>query len=878
MALFVASAFVGNAGAQTDVTSTYLNNADFSQGTPASVGICTYDYDREKNGTELFGLVPVAEWNCTSNENGKAGGLVAFNSGVWIGGAGYTAPNTNSDGESTGNILGLVAVWTGTAQYTQEVILPAGEYTLVVPVYNSKGGTVDFSKNLIGFIENSGTEHLATNKTYAVNSWKYEFITFTLAEETTGKISLGYTSANKGSGDMPHLFISAISLFEGQVDSEAYEAAKEAARNEKELALNKEKLSGASYATPSQDLLVNGSFDTANQGWTLSNMKYQQNGERPTRYVEQWANNTSVGTGSATQTVKNLPAGAYRLVGMANAQFQSNQSLDITGVELKINDSKYPVSGAWKEYDIVYNHQTDGDLTVAFSFESTNANWVCVDGVSLVYGGEYAAYEAAMHKGDWEAALNAAKEALNNESYSSITGSERAALVAETEKVEPTTTEGYDEARDALKSTTDAFVKAAAAYNDLETAKSEPETFVSAELPYASKAKYEAIASALEAAVNPTDAADATAKANAIRSAYRIYIESNALAEGVEGTEQIEVPDYRMEVSYDATNKAFGAWKVFGQVDGTIQLLSGETFTDGDGNANYKYADIYKKDNNAGIKQTINLAAGKYIMTVTARAASTANAGFKAFAGGVEVEIPRVGNTGGVFGRGWNDVTVEFVVNEASDVEIGVQSYNGRDLWWSATRFRLVKIADVATMSISDAQYSTFIAPFDVEIPEGVTASKITGVAENGSTLIEEAITGTIPANTPVLLYSESALTQTFYGQSTATADTYTEGLLTGVYVNTEVPVGSYVLLNKNNQVGFYEVVDAIPTVKPSRCYLTVTGSTAPMFSLERGEGTTSIEDAELTIDNVVIYDLAGRRVEKMEKGIYIVNGKKVIR
>jgi hypothetical protein len=50
------------------------------------------------------------------------------------------------------------------------------------------------------------------------------------------------------------------------------------------------------------------------------------------------------------------------------------------------------------------------------------------------------------------------------------------------------------------------------------------------------------------------------------------------------------------------------------------------------------------------------------------------------------------------------------------------------------------------------------------------------------------------------------------------------------------------------------------------------------MFSFGRGEGTTGIEDAELTNDNVVIYDLAGRRVEKMEKGIYIVNGRKVIR
>ena len=45
----------------------------------------------------------------------------------------------------------------------------------------------------------------------------------------------------------------------------------------------------------------------------------------------------------------------------------------------------------------------------------------------------------------------------------------------------------------------------------------------------------------------------------------------------------------------------------------------------------------------------------------------------------------------------------------------------------------------------------------------------------------------------------------------------------------------------------------------------------------ENGE-TTGIENSELKIENSdVIYDLQGRRVEKMEKGVYIVNGKKVV-
>ena len=45
----------------------------------------------------------------------------------------------------------------------------------------------------------------------------------------------------------------------------------------------------------------------------------------------------------------------------------------------------------------------------------------------------------------------------------------------------------------------------------------------------------------------------------------------------------------------------------------------------------------------------------------------------------------------------------------------------------------------------------------------------------------------------------------------------------------------------------------------------------------ENGE-TTDIENSEFTNQNSdVIYDLQGRRVEKMEKGVYIVNGKKVV-
>jgi hypothetical protein len=44
------------------------------------------------------------------------------------------------------------------------------------------------------------------------------------------------------------------------------------------------------------------------------------------------------------------------------------------------------------------------------------------------------------------------------------------------------------------------------------------------------------------------------------------------------------------------------------------------------------------------------------------------------------------------------------------------------------------------------------------------------------------------------------------------------------------------------------------------------------------GDGSTGIDNSEFTIQNSeFIYDLMGRRVENPAKGVYIVNGKKVV-
>lgn len=179
-----------------------------------------------------------------------------------------------------------------------------------------------------------------------------------------------------------------------------------------------------------------------------------------------------------------------------------------------------------------------------------------------------------------------------------------------------------------------------------------------------------------------------------------------------------------------------------------------------------------------------------------------------------------------------------------------------------------------ATMAVSAAaKYGTFCAPFDVVMPAGVYAFTA-NVDGNAVTLTEEAAPAeTLSAHTPVVLKAEGGLAATnFYGK--AVAGTPTAGDLIGVYELTATPAGAYLLQMNGGVVGFYNVDGLGTHVGANRCYLTST-SGARAFLL--GGEETAIETVKTAADEVV-FDLAGRKVMNAKKGLYIVNGKKVIR
>lgn len=86
-----------------------------------------------------------------------------------------------------------------------------------------------------------------------------------------------------------------------------------------------------------------------------------------------------------------------------------------------------------------------------------------------------------------------------------------------------------------------------------------------------------------------------------------------------------------------------------------------------------------------------------------------------------------------------------------------------------------------------------------------------------------------------------------------------------------------YVLANGNNGVGFYKLKSG-ETVDRNKAYLTISAGAREFIGFFDG-GTTAINEELRTKSpaTATVYDIQGRRISQPTKGLYIVNGKKLI-
>lgn len=189
--------------------------------------------------------------------------------------------------------------------------------------------------------------------------------------------------------------------------------------------------------------------------------------------------------------------------------------------------------------------------------------------------------------------------------------------------------------------------------------------------------------------------------------------------------------------------------------------------------------------------------------------------------------------------------------------------------------------ASTVDKTITSAGWATFCSPYALDFSNAITnltqAYFVTGVESNGTTLTLQAVNGTVPAGTGILLQGEgNCVIPVASGSTTNT----TANKLVGVLDQTVKEAGTiYVLLQEQGKTGFYRNNNAF-TVGAQTAYLPYDFAAGARFYNLYGENETNgikaIDNAPLTIDNA-IYNLQGQRISQPSKGAYIKNGKIVI-
>lgn len=186
-------------------------------------------------------------------------------------------------------------------------------------------------------------------------------------------------------------------------------------------------------------------------------------------------------------------------------------------------------------------------------------------------------------------------------------------------------------------------------------------------------------------------------------------------------------------------------------------------------------------------------------------------------------------------------------------------------------------------------QYGTIILPVNYASPQNVKFYTCATANANGVLNLVETNTGSKKNQPYIVEYTGDDVPtpqtpkryQIIGYKKGAETTNQKVGLLTGVLVEGGyVPSDSYILSKYKGRFAFYKVEGE--NVKPAqqyRCYLTYSAPTAVSAFYLNGEGETTGINALLNGNNgeTEIYDLSGKRLNHLQKGINIVNGQKVL-
>ena len=181
-------------------------------------------------------------------------------------------------------------------------------------------------------------------------------------------------------------------------------------------------------------------------------------------------------------------------------------------------------------------------------------------------------------------------------------------------------------------------------------------------------------------------------------------------------------------------------------------------------------------------------------------------------------------------------------------------------------------------VSVADYGYSTFCCHRALDF----TNSSITAyyVTTNGNKLTYNQITK-VPANTGVLLHKAGGVTDEEVPALIGNPDDVSGNVLIPGSDETVITWTAedkkYILYNHPTKgVGFFGANNSLVPSNRAYLYPSIVGN-VKSFIIDLDDDATAIQTIESADEDSVIYNLAGQRLQKMQKGINIVNGKKIL-
>ena len=194
--------------------------------------------------------------------------------------------------------------------------------------------------------------------------------------------------------------------------------------------------------------------------------------------------------------------------------------------------------------------------------------------------------------------------------------------------------------------------------------------------------------------------------------------------------------------------------------------------------------------------------------------------------------------------------------------------------------------------TVEGTTWATLCLPFEVSLDgQNFRAFKLLSADEGTETVELEEIEGSIAAGTPVIIKMKDGATQLDFTEAnkeiakdvqtaeTANGNYQLQGLYTQKMFSKDTDNNCYIVKG-NKLMNPAKLLENTNTTtvgsKPFRAYM-VENSSAPaagarMFSISVGGSTTAIEQLETTADSKAeYYDLQGRRLQNLQKGVNIV-------